>query len=722
MIIYAPPAVVQRIQDEAVARNRSHASSRLLEELLARISHLHKVARRKRPAKRLHAGGSLEFGTPPVRPAEEKAAPSIGAALPEWKGHKPFGVGGPDLSALEFTQGMTPPVRVGGANEPTADPRPSEPPSEPRYVNVCLVDKVGGRALPGSSSPLTERWYDLRIHVAGHDTESVVQNYRDHAFPDARLPPRPGGHWLDAVAVSNDFQVQPDRHPFFLPHVGPSWVCGCNGQRHTCRPEDRRPAVLIPLRAPLEAGPAHVRIMVYFRNNLVQSQAMTADVAAHAGEGDGYTSWVDYSLTADLTDVGRLPARGLNILTNANADASHRIVFNDGDDKLLAFNLTEGQMRGAVDQARFALRDIHIVEGGGFFGKTMRNRYDDQNGKPFAAFVDDLTALARVGWKLWATLLTNHPERRDELRNGRLAEPTTIQIARTRGSGFIFPWALVYDIPFDEAAPSRCRLLDTWDAWRAEAEPGRGCPYAADHRMNTLCPFGFWGFKHTIEQPPPMAGGKGLPLAIEAGNKPLELLAGVSLELDDALLKAHFQRVQSRLSQFAVRVCKSRKDITEGLARPAQELVYFYCHGRREKVPGSDALSPYLSVGDGEKIRPEHIIAWEQGAWPKSHWRQTPPLVFINGCHTTDITPEALLNFVDAFASVNAAGVIGTEISVHQQVAGEVAEEFLFHFQSERSAGEAMRRVRTHLLRKGNLLGLAYTPFCSSDLRLTIQS
>ena len=64
-------------------------------------------------------------------------------------------------------------------------------------------------------------------------------------------------------------------------------------------------------------------------------------------------------------------------------------------------------------------------------------------------------------------------------------------------------------------------------------------------------------------------------------------------------------------------------------------------HGRREVLAGATEPIPYLVVGRDEKIRPDDIIAWEQSGWPEDHWRDTSPLVFINGCHTTDITPEA---------------------------------------------------------------------------------
>ena len=57
---------------------------------------------------------------------------------------------------------------------------------------------------------------------------------------------------------------------------------------------------------------------------------------------------------------------------------------------------------------------------------------------------------------------------------------------------------------------------------------------------------------------------------------------------------------------------------------------------------------------------------------------------------------------------------------VAQGVAGEMAELFYRRLVGEpgTSVGMALHRARIDLLRKGNISGLVYTPFCSMDLRL----
>ena len=150
------------------------------------------------------------------------------------------------------------------------------------------------------------------------------------------------------------------------------------------------------------------------------------------------------------------------------------------------------------------------------------------------------------------------------------------------------------------------------------------------------------------------------------------------------------------------------------------ELAYFYCHGLTTELPGGAGVTPTLGVGTQEVIHPSDLVTWQLGGWPKDHWKTTAPLVFINGCHTADTTPQTLVNFVDTFSSsLRAAGVIGTEITLHQLVANEMGKNFLDAFQHGNSVGQSLHQARTTLLRKGNLLGLVYTAYCSADLKLS---
>jgi hypothetical protein len=296
----------------------------------------------------------------------------------------------------------------------------------------------------------------------------------------------------------------------------------------------------------------------------------------------------------------------------------------------------------------------------------------------------------------------------------------SIQVARVRGSVFVFPWMLLYDIPLESNRDKYkvCKILDHWEEGLfLSSEPLSKCPYASEHaEENFICPFGFWGFRHNIEQPPATQNNN-LPILIQAGD-PLQIVVCRSIDLDKKLSTDHLKGIEKALPGFTVLEARSRDSVRASLTNPAIEIVYFYCHGRREKGPSGKTTKAYLEVGKGEQINPEDITTWHL-AWSKDpgHWKTTP-LVFVNGCHTMELTPESLVNFADAFSSANAGGVIGTEITIDQRVANEAAEQFLLHFGSKKPVGEALHRMRLHFLEKGNLLGLAYTAYCSADLKL----
>ena len=96
------------------------------------------------------------------------------------------------------------------------------------------------------------------------------------------------------------------------------------------------------------------------------------------------------------------------------------------------------------------------------------------------------------------------------------------------------------------------------------------------------------------------------------------------------------------------------------------------------------------------------------------------PLVFINGCHTTALTPERALDLVTSFVeNANAAGVIGTEITIFEPLACEFAEHSLKWFLDGEPIGECVRRARVALLAKHNPLGLVYIPFVLGSTSLT---
>ncbi|MFJ1543376.1 hypothetical protein ACIODS_33085 [Micromonospora chalcea] len=577
-----------------------------------------------------------------------------------------------------------------------------------RHVNTCFAGTPGGPALPATACLAAATTYHLRVDIGPWSEQSIVEN--PVRFPDEELPPTRVGYWLTAAVTSEDFAVDSSEQPIFLPVEGRAWTCTCSpGTRHTCRVGERSPFLFFPVTAPAEPGRAELRLTVTHRGGLVQSQLVTTDVRPREGIGFGAHARIDYSLGGLLDQVNSLPSRGVNVTAAQAIDGSHVLTIGGLGPKRVSVRLHEGQMSSASDAARWALRDLQE-------GQSRRNgwRAGRSRREPAERLSADLARLAPLGYQLWNLLFNDQPQRRAEL--GRwLREPTTIQVGRAGRTGMVFPWALVYDIALEHGNPRAhhpCRVVE---AMPSPAPPR--CPYETEHRLNTLCPYGFWGMRHFIEQPPSLEGSRSLPTRI-GGTRPSVMAVGIGPRLDTGLAKQHLSQLDALRPAIEARCCTGRASFIRTLAQPDLSLVYLYCHGRRQLVPGAVQPVPYLELGDDERLFPSDLTALHDYEWPEDHWADTSPLVFINSCHSVEITPSSLAQFVDAFCGIYAGGVIGVETVVEQSLAGRVAEVFWSSFGVGRTVGESLARVKLELLGVGDLFGLAYTAYCSTDLRL----
>jgi hypothetical protein len=157
----------------------------------------------------------------------------------------------------------------------------------------------------------------------------------------------------------------------------------------------------------------------------------------------------------------------------------------------------------------------------------------------------------------------------------------------------------------------------------------------------------------------------------------------------------------------------------DALAGELMDIAYLYSHGVYDRVVEGALPSTHLLFG-GERIGPLDISKWARSnRWPDPHWASRKPLVVINGCHTAELTSATLANFVGAFVGrAGASGMIGTEVGIDQRLAGPIMERFLSRFVAGTSVGAALRATRWDLLSLGNVMGLAYTPYCLSGLKI----
>lgn len=421
----------------------------------------------------------------------------------------------------------------------------------------------------------------------------------------------------------------------------------------------------------------------------------------------------DFTLARSITSVANFPKRErISILTNANGDGTHQIVLRKRSGKPSdagkTFAVREDDVGAVIDEIREALWDQKVTE---------RRRSKEQ-------LVKDLFRLAKPGNDLWTLVPGDHPQ----VFNPVIHNPAdyVIQVTRPTSSGFAFPWALIYEIPLDDDQKrwKLCKLVEDWDGKTPLVTSSQQCCPHGKHSENVICPFGFWGFRYSIDQLSSTEKEDSI-FSIAAPDAWEFVIGQTQYDVDKAALAVHVKTLDATLRTAfpAAKVVEGRDKATiRQLLGRDRPLVYLYCHGDRDTNTDPDT---YLGVGNKEKILASEIRKWIQ-TWLFEGtvvWDKVRPLVFINACHSLDIKPKTLLSYLDAFVgSARAAGVIGTEVRVQQKLASEFAEQF-FHLLlvDQKTVDEALRQIRLEYLADGNLLGLNYTPYCWSELRVTKQ-
>ena len=595
---------------------------------------------------------------------------------------------------------------------PAAGDAPTAP--EPRYANAVLLGARSDDPLDGSEPLEKAQLVRIRLDIGPLSAASHVDAPKP--FPvEAGAP----DVWLDVVVSSTHFGVgaEPPDHTVGGTATGRFFLPG-NGEPATTVAGE--PHLFFYLRVPERSHLARARVGYYYRNALLQSQLLEAVV----GDFPAPKSWPDrfFSITTDftttetLTGLESIPERPrVSVLVNGGADGSHQFVVRGAD-------ATEPDGREAES---FELDDRTIGRALADFRRVLRARAPTTRRRRKDQLIRDLRELAPLGWDLYAATAGQSRG----LLDAAFHDPKSlvIQVCRPRTSSFTLPWGCLYEIPIESIAVQQkeveiCELVADWDDTQPLlAGTERGCPAAngGQHRENVLCPFGFWAFRYSIEQ---LASTREKLHRIKVGSRFDMVVAETQYEVDKTKLAAHIDELrnvlQARFPEANIVEGKSRTDVKELLARDTP-LIYFYCHGER---PRAGDPNTYLGVGVKKPITPSDFIGWVSN-WRRHDrkvvWENPRPLILINACHSAEINPDTLVSYIDAFIGAgNAAGLIGTEVKVNQDLAMQMAEGFYKRFLASETVDSALRAMRFEFLATGNLLGLAYTPYCWADLAL----
>jgi hypothetical protein len=641
----------------------------------------------------------------------------------------------------------------------------------PRWNRIASIVR-GNAAFPEAALPTDERGHRIRVVLFSEDFGSPGTPPESHKPRNISVSkPVADVQGLEVVKLKPpaDAGFRPHNRPYQRAVASAEMWLPENGRSHpiadgevSAQPGPVRLAVVLP-RTPKrrrDGSLARGRLSVYHGGNLLQSAVVAVNVYSgrtRRAEVRRNSVEVDYVLSGSFADIGRYEVRelevgetrkkypvALNIAMNDAGGAGHRLMFANRRDLTVMRPYDPAANEQALERARANLEECFYARANDGQLKGPRNTWksglDANNGKSREQFKSDLWNLAWFGCDLYALAVGQYESRNQIADLQELQQPlssrTVIQVSRTSPAQYVYPWALVYDIPMpDLNDPNKihwCPVIDEeWDEGGVRHGPAdERCPHDSDTaHVNLICPYGFWGLKHFIEQPinnhaSARAKGDGglLPdVAQEVQcTKPPAMSVGITRDaaLDKQALKAHLETIAEVAACSPANGAETWDQVLAMLVQP--DIVYFLCHGEFD----AQRRAPYLGIGLRDNDYQHRVYSNDLLQWARTQagfWRGRHPLVFINGCQTARLSPGQILSFVNTFSAFGASAVIGTEVSIRLSMAVEVAERLLDDIAAGHTIGAAIHAIRWHFTNKGNLLGLAYTPYGLSNLTLRTQ-
>ncbi|HUS29397.1 MAG TPA: hypothetical protein VMZ53_12850 [Kofleriaceae bacterium] len=477
---------------------------------------------------------------------------------------------------------------------------------------------------------------------------------------------------------------------------------------------------------PLECGIHQVRACVYYKGNMLQSLAMQVGV-----ECASVPAHVDYTGIETFRGIMQLPQVAYSLWINDTEDKHWIGVYatQDALGDLDTYDLKTPATKTvdkAVAPARKALALLEGDDGNNssyLFSPSLPTS-DALTQKQHELFVE----LAKEGYRMFTALMqpseTPDNDYIPKLKK-RLSTPDQIlSIARLDDESSV-PWALMYDQRIDPADPGLqlctrfqreradgTKLVHSPADCRAQAD----CPLASKATLRkTVCPFGFWGFRHQVElRLRNQSGGTNAVDRTRISASPKPRAASAMFEFAES--KEHLKALASIIDTGEA--LRDRDKILDALREGNRSLYYFFCHADQDNVL-------HLRIADGQLIEPASIAARseaEDDGWELATWDAQRPLVFLNACESLALDAQVISPFLDKFLGLGASGLVGTEVKVFTELAAGLATELLTRMVKHReSLGAALLHVRREMLGNGNPMGLAYSVYGSAALHFHLD-
>jgi hypothetical protein len=592
----------------------------------------------------------------------------IGTALRNVSVDGPFDSEMGDASAIadlaKKAEARMGPIRLAKKNgAPAPAPKPG---ADERRVNFDLYDVTHPAQLKLEGKPLERaRHYrlDLSIGFPRKDGSSAAE-----AFPVDKLPPSETGHELTVVfcPLSRDTRgerPEPQTASLFLPPQGETGTVG------------------FPFDTLAAADRFDARVIVAFRNRIIQTLMFSAGVAAGAPA----------ALKAETV-----------VSTDLNA-----LAYRSRVDASIVVNHSPAGIAGATALSGGEVRYVELPATEKIVGR-IREVLDKLAKKPEPYKNLDDTELRELIFKLatYGKLIWNElgPAARK-----LLGDAAALQVVDARPGAY-----LPIEFFFSDELPAEAKkLCPRAPEFLEKDRPHKECPHYGDGGFQ--CPLHFWGLQRVIERQAVYATDEGLGAFRLSSPKPektrIDALRGALLGASERVRTPDLAKVEDALASKKVplRRVKDWAAWRTGIRERSPTLLVLLPHS--DHPEGFDDIEA-LEIGGGflhlASLSAKDIVG-----------PQSPhPVVFLLGC-STGLTQIPFANFVSYVRKLEAALVVGTLSPVSGRRAAAFVTEMIGALAAGNvSFGQAFLNVRRKLLASGN--GFALTLIAYGDVDWTV--
>lgn len=622
-------------------------------------------------------------------------------------------IGPPDWSFTRETTGLGPMALMSAGlmqadqfvrtetaeNYPTAQPAAAE---DQRVVNVALrrletEPRLSTMASNSTLKPGCE--YEVGVSIGDRLAESLVTGPQPAIASLLPSPEDRSGHELEVAIHAKDFKLVSERvQRLRLPLAGPS------------------EAVYFRIRPPRENGTAQLRLCIYYRNQLVQSYLLAAQIAATDDpsgrevkrSGTALGVRLEYSRSKDRPwDLKGVKERALSVGVNQGAKTHELIVKASQASGELA--LLPSTFDTEVNSLRTELNGL-VADSSGYERIFQPVAAGAQ---PSADVAEAFRKLMRRGGELYRAFFGTASKSSSVRKAVDLVAGSSnqkIQVVRF-DDHFVFPWTLLYDFPLPDERQGDPPL----PLCLGQVVDANGVTVACSHTRKTsdFCVRGFWGVRHYVEEL--LVQGAGKATSISRPSKgPLRLVAASNLT-ESAALETALKTIESA-TEVGPPGGSALLDLLWADPPERPSILVFLAHLEKENKAGEPkGVRVFLGGTDWLTLN-ELSNRVTSGV---AEWDDPRPIVMQMTCNSADVDAATLNHFLLQWNTAGAAAIVGTEAAVGAGIASRCARSLTQELWNRKALGEAVTGFRRSLVFEGNPLGFLFTAYGDVDLAVS---